>query len=109
MPVAVATPSLMDNAEFLAALEGLETRGDDPTLRGSEPGDAFIGPRVEAGRRHVDWEPRPQFNDSDPKPIVSMTTRAPAFVATLVWLVGLGMGAGGAAVIFQARLAVLLR
>jgi hypothetical protein len=128
----------MDDAEFLAELGELErfecapkprrpsmsdaphaseTRARQDTLGHLDqglhvlppgPGDAAPEHRLGAGRRLIDSEPRPQFNDGAP-PKVSMTTRVPAIVAALVLLLGLGLGASGAALIFQARLMMLLR
>ena len=139
MPVALAASSLMDNAEFLAELEALEACDRAPKRRSvamtgavrsirsplaqdglgeldekfdihpPDAGDTVVGPRLDAGRRSLDFEPRAQFDDDAPQSMVSMTTRVPTFVAALVLLLGLGVGAGGAALVFHARLAMLFR
>ena len=112
MPVARAASSLMDNAEFLAELEALEACDRAPKPRSvamTRAGDTVVGPRLNAGRRSLDFEPRAQFDDDAPQSMVSMTTRVPTVVAALVLLLGLGVGAGGAALVFHARLAMLFR
>lgn len=63
-------------------------------------GDAAFVQRVKA---------HPRFIAPEPEPIASRTTLVPAIVAGLWLLLSLGVGASGAALVFHARLAMLLR